>query len=34
MLNSEFDMKDLGSAKKIFGVKTKRNRTKGEIFLS
>ncbi|KAH9717481.1 hypothetical protein KPL71_021830 [Citrus sinensis] len=34
MLNSEFDMKDLGTAKKILGVEIKRNRTKGEIFLS
>ena len=33
-LNSEFDMKDLGNAKKILGVKIKRNRIKGEIFLS
>ncbi|KAH9647613.1 hypothetical protein KPL70_025255 [Citrus sinensis] len=34
MLNSEFDMKDLGTAKKILGVEIKRNITKGEIFLS
>ncbi|KAH9677320.1 CCHC-type domain-containing protein [Citrus sinensis] len=34
MLNSEFDMKDLGTANKILGVEIKRNRTKGEIFLS
>ncbi|KAH9655442.1 hypothetical protein KPL70_022326 [Citrus sinensis] len=34
MLNSEFDMKDLGTAKKILGVEIKRNRTNGEIFLS
>ena len=33
MLNSEFDMKDLGTAK-ILGVEIKRNRTKREIFLS
>ncbi|KAH9670332.1 hypothetical protein KPL70_016941 [Citrus sinensis] len=34
MLNSEFDMKDLGTANKILSVEIKRNRTKEEIFLS
>lgn len=34
MLNSEFDMEDLGSVKKMLGVKIKINRTQGEIFLT
>lgn len=34
MLNSEFDMKNLGFRKKILGVEIKRNRNKGLIFLS
>ena len=34
MLNSEFDMKDLGLAKKILGMEIKRDRSKGIMFLS
>ncbi|XP_073131127.1 uncharacterized protein [Henckelia pumila] len=33
-LNSEFDMKDLGEAKKILGMKIQRNGKKGNLFLS
>ena len=33
-LNSEFDMKDLGHAKKILGMEIKRDRRKGTMFLS
>ncbi|KAH9650187.1 hypothetical protein KPL70_026271 [Citrus sinensis] len=34
LLNSEFDMKDLGHAKKILGMDIKRNRKEGTMFLS
>lgn len=34
LLNSEFDMKNLGHAKKILGTKIMRNRREGTIFLS
>lgn len=34
MLNFEFDMKDLGPAKKILGMDIKRDRSKGIVFLS
>ena len=34
MLKSEFDIKDLWFVKKILGVEIKRNRIKGEIFLT
>ncbi|KAH9743535.1 hypothetical protein KPL70_003339 [Citrus sinensis] len=34
MLNSEFDMKDLGHAKKILGMEITRDRRKGTMFLS
>ncbi|KAH9647652.1 hypothetical protein KPL70_025267 [Citrus sinensis] len=34
LLNSEFEMKDLGSAKKILGMEIKRDRSKGIMFLS
>uniref|UniRef100_A0A5B7BYT4 Reverse transcriptase Ty1/copia-type domain-containing protein n=1 Tax=Davidia involucrata TaxID=16924 RepID=A0A5B7BYT4_DAVIN len=33
-LNSEFDMKDLGEAKKILGMEIKRDRVKGTVFLT
>ncbi|KAH9791941.1 CCHC-type domain-containing protein [Citrus sinensis] len=34
LLNSEFEMKDLGYAKKILGMEIRRNRSKGIMFLS
>ncbi|KAH9716149.1 Integrase catalytic domain-containing protein [Citrus sinensis] len=34
LLSFEFEMKDLGSAKKILGMEIKRDRSKGIIFLS
>ena len=34
LLNSEFEMKDLGYAKKILGMKIRSNRSKGTMFLS
>ncbi|KAK2437580.1 secreted RxLR effector protein [Trifolium repens] len=34
MLNGEFEMKDLGSAKRILGIDILRDRSKGELFLS
>lgn len=34
LLNSEFDMKNPGKAKKIFGIEIKRNRKDGILFLS
>lgn len=34
VLSSEFDMKDLGEAKKILGMEISRNRDKGELFIS
>ncbi|KAK2414224.1 cysteine-rich RECEPTOR kinase [Trifolium repens] len=34
MLNGEFEMKDLGSAKRILGMDILRDRSKGELFLS
>ncbi|KAH9687012.1 hypothetical protein KPL70_014605 [Citrus sinensis] len=34
LLSSEFEMKDLGSAKKILGMEIKRDRSKGIMFLS
>ncbi|KAH9793265.1 hypothetical protein KPL71_004467 [Citrus sinensis] len=34
LLSSEFDMKDLGSAKKILAMEIKRDRSKGIIFIS
>ena len=34
MLNSEFDMKDLGHAKKILDMEIRRDRRKGTMFLS
>ena len=34
MLNYEFDMKDLGHAKKILGMEITRDRRKGTMFLS
>ena len=33
-LNKEFDMKDLGEAKKILGMEIQRDRLKGTIGLS
>ncbi|MCH90824.1 copia LTR rider [Trifolium medium] len=33
-LNGEFEMKDLGNAKKIHGIDIIRDRSKGELFLS
>ena len=33
-LSSEFDMKDLGEAKKILGMEIKRDRAKGTICLT
>ena len=34
LLNSEFEMKDLGYARKILGMEIKRDRSKGKLFLS
>ncbi|KAH9687674.1 hypothetical protein KPL70_014852 [Citrus sinensis] len=34
LLNSEFEMKDLGYARKILGMEIRRNRSKGIMFLS
>ena len=34
LLSSEFDMKDLGAAKKILGMKITRDRKSGLLFLS
>lgn len=34
LLNFEFEMKDLGYARKILGIEIKRNRSKGTMFLS
>lgn len=34
LLNSEFDMKNLGKAKKILGIEIKRNMKDGILFLS
>ena len=34
MLNSEFEMKDLGHPRKILGVEIKRNRKSGFLYLS
>lgn len=34
LLSSEFEMKDLGSAKKILGMEIKRDRSKGIMFIS
>ena len=34
MSNSEFDMKDLGAAKKILGMEIKRDRENGRLYLS
>ncbi|KAH9660266.1 hypothetical protein KPL70_024153 [Citrus sinensis] len=34
LLNSEFEMKDLGYARKILGMEIRRNRGKGKLFLS
>lgn len=34
LLNSEFDMKDLGQAKKILGMEVRRNKDKGALFLT
>ena len=34
LLNSEFDMKDLGQAKKILGMEIRRNRERGTMFLT
>jgi len=33
-LNGEFEMKDLGPAKRVLGIDILRNRDKGELFLS
>jgi len=33
-LNDEFEMKDLGNAKRILGMDIMRDRNKGELFLS
>ena len=33
-LNEEFEMKDLGEAKKILGIKIQRDRLKGTVGLS
>jgi len=33
-LNGEFEMKDLGLAKRVLGIDILRNRDKGELFLS
>ena len=33
-LKEEFEMKDLGAAKKILGMKIHRNRLEGKLFLS
>ena len=34
LLNGEFDMKDLGAAKKILGMEIYRDRTQKKLFLS
>ena len=34
LLNSEFDMKDVGQAKKILGIEIKTNRERGIMFLT
>jgi hypothetical protein len=34
LLSSEFDMKDLGSAKKILSIEISRDRKSGLLFLS
>ena len=34
MLNSEFDMEDLGHAKKILGMEITRDRRNGTMFLT
>ena len=34
LLNSEFEMKDLGNAKKILGMEITRDRSTGTLFLS
>ena len=34
LLSSEFEMKDLGAAKKILGMEIQRNRGKGKLFLT
>ena len=34
LLNSEFEMNDLGYARKILGMEIRRNRSKGIMFLS
>ena len=34
LLNSEFEMKDLGAAKKILGIEITRDRNSGLLFLS
>ena len=34
LLSSEFEMKDLGAAKKILGMKITRDRNSGLLFLS
>ena len=34
LLNSEFDMKDLGPAKKILGMEIYRDRARGKLFLT
>jgi len=33
-LNGEFEIKDLGLTKRVFGIDIIRNRDKGELFLS
>jgi len=33
-LNKEFEMKDLGEAKKILGMEINRNRERGKLWLS
>lgn len=34
ILNSEFEMKDLGAAKKILGMEIQRDRQAGKLFLN
>ena len=34
LLNSEFEMKDLGYARKILGMEIRINKSKGKLFLS